>query len=114
MNFLSLIERKRDGHPLTAAQINEIIAAYIHIAKREFKKVGKTRRDPETGGGETFAQRIGGSYDARHHICGTCGASRSRRSTQSSNAPMMVLAQAGVSVTARSHRRRRHDRERVF
>ena len=28
MNFLKLIERKRDGHPLTAAQINEIIAAY--------------------------------------------------------------------------------------
>jgi len=28
VNFLKLIERKRDGHPLTAAQINEIIAAY--------------------------------------------------------------------------------------
>src|SRR5262245_8265004 len=28
MNFLSLIERKRDGHPLTAAQIKEIIKAY--------------------------------------------------------------------------------------
>ncbi len=28
MNFLSVIERKRDGHPLTAVQINEIIAAY--------------------------------------------------------------------------------------
>ncbi|HMP81670.1 MAG TPA: thymidine phosphorylase [Verrucomicrobiota bacterium] len=28
MNFLPLIERKRDGHPLTAAQIRHIVAAY--------------------------------------------------------------------------------------
>lgn len=63
--------RGRNRHGLFRVDITwpgQEWVTYMHIVNREFKKAGKTGRDPITGKGETFAQRMDGSYDCLRKV----------------------------------------------